>query len=176
MQRDKDSGKPDNAEEPFLRLVRSVFLFIHAYYPEFSAVMEKFQVNYSQYASLLTLYMFGTLSEGEMAQMINVNPSTMSRMVYALEKRGWLKCRRDPEDRRRVVITLTPRGRRNVEEMMRQPAKVLVRVAASLDKSGRDALYRLVENINHTLQVLTELKEKGGPSNASFWPEVRARD
>ncbi len=167
MQKENDSGKPDNPEEPFLRLVRSVFLFIHAYYPEFSAVMDKFQVNYSQYASLLTLYMFGNLSEGEMARMIHVNPSTMSRMVYALEKRGWLQCRRDPQDRRRVVIALTPRGRRNVEEMMRQPAEVLVRVAASLDRSGRDAIYRLVENINRTLQLLTGLREKGGRPPAS---------
>lgn len=154
VKNEKNSDGGTHPEDLFVRLVETVFLFIRAYYPEFSAVLKKYQVNYSQYAALLTIFMYGNLAEGELARMLHINPSTMSRMIFTLEKRGWLKCSRDSADRRRVVVDLTSRGRKRIEGMMRQPAEVLVRLTERLGEREREEVYRLVESINRALHLL----------------------
>lgn len=147
---------PQGEDDPFARLVENVFLFIHSYYPRFNAVLEKHQVNYSQYAALLTLYMYGRLTEGELARLLHVNPSTMSRMVYVLEQRGWLKGVRDSADRRRVLVALTPRGRQKVKEMMRQPAEILSSIVEEMEPERREQIKKVVELINQALRQMIE--------------------
>lgn len=142
-----------------MRLVETVFRFIHAYYPQFTSVLEKHQVNYSQYAALLTVYMYGSLTEGELARLIHVNPSTMSRMLHALERKGWLKAARDPMDRRRVTVTLSPWGRGQVGEMIAGAAEVMVGLAEKLPPREKEGVYRVVELIDRTLQRLIAITD-----------------
>jgi len=156
MNNEKESGSGRGKGDAFTALVENVFLFIHRYYPQFNAVLEKHQVNYSQYAALLTLYMYGRLTEGELARMLHVNPSTMSRLVYALERRGWLNSSRDSSDRRRVLVALTPQGRQKVRDMMRQPAQILSSIVEGMELENRDRIVRVVELINGALQQMIE--------------------
>lgn len=157
----RGSGGGAAAKEPaegvFVRLVETVFKFIHAYYPEFNDVLARHQVNYSQYAALLTVYMYGSLTEGELARLIHVTPSTMSRMLYALEERGWLKTVRDARDRRRVVVTLSPRGRKQIEDMIGGAAEVMRGLTEQLPAREKEGVYRVVELIDQSLQRLIEI-------------------
>lgn len=148
-----------SAEAPFVRLIETVFLFIRTYYPEFNQVLENYGLNYSQYVALLTLFMHDTLAEGELARMLHLNPSTMSRMIYSLEERGWVNCTRDPADRRRVMVSFTPRGKKRIEGMMREPAKVLVRLTEGLDREEREQVYGMVESINRVLWMFIRARE-----------------
>ncbi len=157
-----EEKRPQGSVEAFVGLIESVFRFIHAYYPQFSAVLEEYRVNYSQYATLLTLYMYGSLTEGELARLVNVNPSTMSRMLYALEGRDWLKVTRDRADRRRVVVTLSPKGERQVKEMLRKPAEVIESLTRKLEAPARDEVYGMVEMIDRILQHLATVGEQAG--------------
>lgn len=148
-----------SGEEPFVRLIETVFLFIRTYYPEFNQVLENYGLNYSQYVALLTLFMHGTLAEGELARMLHLNPSTMSRMIYALEERGWVKCVRDPEDRRRVMVSFTPRGKKRIQGMMREPARVLVRLTEGLGEEEREQVYGMVDSIHRVLWMFIRARE-----------------
>ena len=93
---------------PFSEVVDAVFLFIHNNYGDFSAILKDHGINYSQYAALVTIHMYESLTEGELAKVLFLNPSSVSRMVFNLEKKGWLKAVRDLVDRRKVIVTLTP--------------------------------------------------------------------
>jgi DNA-binding MarR family transcriptional regulator len=158
MNNEKDTqGSPP--EEPFVRLIETVFLFIRTYYPEFNEVLERYGLNYSQYVALLTLFMHGSLAEGELARMLHLNPSTMSRMIYALEERGWVRCVRDPSDRRRVMVSFTPRGKKRIEGMMREPARVLVRLTKDLNEEERKRVYEMVDSINRVLWLFIGARE-----------------
>jgi DNA-binding MarR family transcriptional regulator len=59
--------------------------------------------------------------------------STASVLVKDLERRGYLRRRRDPDDERRLRITLTPKGRREVRD------------DAVLDLGGLDAALATLE-------------------------------
>ncbi len=157
--KDEKEKRASPPEEPFVRLIETVFLFIRTYYPEFNQVLEKYGLNYSQYVALLTLFMHGSLAEGELARMLHLNPSTMSRMIYALEERGWVRCERDPSDRRRVMVSFAPQGRRRIEGMMREPARVLLRLTEDLGPEERERVYEMVDSINRVLGMFIGARE-----------------
>lgn len=48
---------------------------------------------------------------GEIAELIGISPQAATKMADSLERRGYVERRDDDEDRRRVVLHLTPAGR-----------------------------------------------------------------
>jgi DNA-binding MarR family transcriptional regulator len=47
---------------------------------------------------------------GEIARIQGVTPATATTLVTTLESRGWVNREHDPDDRRRVVVSLTEGG------------------------------------------------------------------
>ena len=138
----------------FNEMVEAVFLFIHEHYGEFGAILKGYDINYSQYAALMTIFMHGTITEGELAKNLFINPSTVSRMVYALEGRGWLRSERDTEDRRKVLIRLSPAGKRRMKSMARKQAEVVAREVEGLDKEKQEYVIKVAEFVNQALRYL----------------------
>lgn len=50
------------------------------------------------------------LAPGQLAEMLHLDPSTVTGIVKRLEKRGFVKRLPDPHDGRRVIVVLTARG------------------------------------------------------------------
>lgn len=140
--------------EIFSELVETVFLFIHEHYGEYSEILKDYDINYNQYVTLLTVLMHGTLSEGDLARMLYMNPSTMSRMVFALEERGWLKTARDKADRRKVMVSLSSTGKRRMKGMRDKQADVLARQVESLEREQMEDVYRVAEFVNTALRYM----------------------
>ena len=159
------SSSKELGKDLFAKLVEAVFIFIHENYGEFGAVLKGYQINYSQYAALVAIYMYGGLSEGELAKMLFINPSTVSRMVYALGEKGWVKSTRDKADRRKVMVALSPAGKRRMEGMQNKQAEVLARQVENLDKEKRDYVYRVAEFVNQALRYMTIRETKGTKDN-----------
>ena len=147
-------------------MVEAVFLFIHEHYGEFGAILKGYDINYSQYAALMTVLMHGTITEGELAKNLFINPSTVSRMVYALEGRGWLRSERDSEDRRKVLVRLSPTGKRRMNSMARKQAEVVAREVEGLDKDKQEYVIKVAEFVNQALRYLvgkdSEDKDEAG--------------
>jgi DNA-binding MarR family transcriptional regulator len=94
--------------------------------------------------------MLGILSHaprnlGELANLHQVTPSTMSRTVDVLVRRDWVARQSDPSDRRQVILTLTAEGRdvhaatqRRLHEAL---AQLIARLIEQLDEGERERLY-----------------------------------
>lgn len=54
----------------------------------------------------------GSMSAGELAQIMHVDPSSLTGMLRRLQELGLLNRRNDPRDARRAVLKLTASGRR----------------------------------------------------------------
>jgi len=88
----------------------------------------------------------------QVAQLLDVTPPTVTSLVDALESRGLVARSADPGDRRRVVCSLTPAGRRALQ---RGDGLVGERLGRLLDRltpgeaeqvvSGLEALNRAME-------------------------------
>ncbi len=148
------TGSKDKPKEVFAEIFDTVFLFMHERYGDFGAILKDNEINYTQYAALMTVYMHGSLGEGELARMVFVNPSTMSRMVYALEKKGWLESVRDKADRRRVMVRLSPSGKRRMEAMRDKQAKVVARQVEHLGDDEKEYVFQVAEFVNKALRLM----------------------
>ena len=152
----KLSAENGKEAEVFTELVELVFIFIHEHYRAFNDVLGTYHINYSQYAALLSVYMYESLSEGDLAKMLFINPSTISRMVYALEEKGWLESTRDKSDRRKVMVSLSPIGKKRINGIVTQPAEVLTHLAESLDEEKKEYVFGAAKFINQALRYLID--------------------
>ena len=59
---------------------------------------------------VLVMLVNGPQDLSALAERLQVSLPTVSRMVASLVDRGWVRRRRDPADRRRVVVELTASG------------------------------------------------------------------
>lgn len=52
-----------------------------------------------------------SMSQQELARLLGLEKSTVSRLVAGLQQRGWVERQRDPSNRRFYLLQLTPEGR-----------------------------------------------------------------
>jgi DNA-binding MarR family transcriptional regulator len=86
----------------------------------------------------------GALSQGDLRREMDIDPSILVTLLNPLEDSG-LVCRdRDPDDRRRHLVTLTASGEREFESAMRAQLKAEDVLFASLDNGQREELRDLL--------------------------------
>jgi DNA-binding MarR family transcriptional regulator len=70
----------------------------------------------TQMTALNGLYQRGAASVGELGSMVGLSKARVSLLVNSLVKHGLVERRRDPADRRRAVLQLSPRGQELLSE------------------------------------------------------------
>ena len=91
-------------------------------------------------SALSVLVFGGPTSLARLAAAEQVRPPTMSRVVAALRASGLVARRRDPGDRRRIVLEATPAGRRVLREGRRRRVRELARRLRPLSAAQRARL------------------------------------
>lgn len=89
----------------------------------------------------------GPVSQREVCDVLGVHPSDMTEIMDIVEREGWVERRRDPEDRRRYRLTLTPAGRRIRARYDALAAEAEARVLEPLSETERRTLLDLVAKV-----------------------------
>ncbi|GGR23851.1 MarR family winged helix-turn-helix transcriptional regulator [Streptomyces cinereoruber] len=87
-----------------------------------------------------------------LAARLDMNASDLVRIVNDLVKTGYVECDRDPEDRRRVVVRLTPDGGSALAELGADIASADDEVLAPLDAEERLLLSSLLRRVHTHLE------------------------
>jgi DNA-binding MarR family transcriptional regulator len=96
--------------------------------------------------SALSVIVFrGPLSLTELAEIEQVRPPTMTKIVYALQAAGLVRKEIPPDDRRSVRISATADGRRLLQLARRRRLRALTRRLRSLSKRDLATLERAAE-------------------------------
>ncbi|WP_225847040.1 MarR family winged helix-turn-helix transcriptional regulator [Streptomyces sp. HPF1205] len=95
-------------------------------------------------ATLAALADFGSQAQRELGERLAVHPSDMAKVLEELAAGGLVERDRDPADRRRVLVTLTPAGRRALDHQTAQALAVQDSVLAPLSPGERSELHRLL--------------------------------
>jgi len=92
-------------------------------------------------ALLVHLNRHGPLSPGQLAQLENVQPQSLSRPLTALERAGLINRTPDPVDRRRARLEITPAGIGAVTDDMRRRDRWLMEaMSEELSPTERELL------------------------------------
>jgi len=93
-----------------------------------------------QLAALGTVFHYGPLTAGELAEREHVQPPSMTKIITALEGRGLVLRAVHPIDRRQILISCSQAGRDLVISTRRARTEWLARRLAVLSADERAAL------------------------------------
>jgi DNA-binding MarR family transcriptional regulator len=101
----------------------------------------------NEFAVLHHLHLAGPLSQHELGGALRINPSNLVGLLDALEADGRVVRPRDPSDRRRHLVALTPDGRARLAKGKLAVAKAEQELLAPLDADEREQLHGLLERL-----------------------------
>lgn len=102
-------NKKYRAEESLGYMSITTYRVMHA---SFRRVFREEQIELTpeQWGILLVLWEKGSTTQGELAAILCVDKSSISRVLALMEAKGWLNRRIDPENERRKIITATEKS------------------------------------------------------------------
>jgi len=120
----------------------------------FESQREKFKGGYdlseSEFLTLDALEDVTSMSVGELRKHVGVLPAQMSRVLKALEQRYDEKlviCSINPEDKRKIDVSITPKGRRAVNAYRRAKIKASIDALHSLSDQALVSLSEIMVKI-----------------------------
>jgi DNA-binding MarR family transcriptional regulator len=123
---------------------------------EFHRELKTYGLSVLEWRVLATLEGSEGCSLGEVADAVLFKQPTVTKMIDRMERNGWLKRRPGTDDRRRVRIVLTARGRATVRTLL---AKAKAHEAACLASYAPAE----IENLKRILRDL--LRRSAGPQS-----------
>ena len=119
----------------------------------------QFGVTRAQWAVLVRLDRFEGLKQSELAEMLDLQPITLTRLLDRLCENGLIERRADPNDRRAKRLFLTPAARPLLEQLGILSEETM---AAALCGVSRESVESIVaqlavvkENLRHAIQQRT---------------------
>jgi DNA-binding MarR family transcriptional regulator len=102
---------------------------------------------------------FPGIAAGQLAGLMRVHPSTLTGVLRRLEQRGLIRRLSDPEDARRALFRLTPRGERLDAERIGTVEAAVRRAMARVPQRNIEAAARILRG------VADELGRGAGPES-----------
>ncbi|HEX4878807.1 MAG TPA: MarR family transcriptional regulator [Limnobacter sp.] len=114
-------------------------------------------LTYPQYLVMIVLWQGGTSTVNEIADRLCLPPSAISPLIDRLEQAGFATRRRDPSDRRTVLVDLTPAGAQLETGAAQAQAKVVCRTQMQPEEFAdlRANLHQLLNQLNEDEQAIT---------------------
>ena len=146
---------------PEARLCRLMLMLGATIERELELKLKPHRLNHSEFLTLMILYSRpdGSSTPGELCEFATQGATNMTRIANALIKRALITRSSSKEDRRRVLIRITPAGRRLVQKVLppmfpqvgamfsgfsatdkRQFDRLLRKLAGNLDQLGEQRL------------------------------------
>jgi DNA-binding MarR family transcriptional regulator len=82
------------------------------------AMAERAGVHATDFDALDVLDWMGPTTAGELAKLVGVTSGAITGVIDRLERDGWVRRTRDPDDRRRVVVEMTAGPPDRIARMM----------------------------------------------------------
>lgn len=95
------------------------------------------EVTLPQFRVLVVLSRSGPLRSGALAKHVGVHQSTFTRTADRLVAGGWVTRQTSPENRREVIIDLTPSGQELVQDVMRRRRREIRRILRNVSDEER---------------------------------------
>jgi DNA-binding MarR family transcriptional regulator len=113
------------------------------------------------------------VSQARLAEISELDPMTMVRIVDRMEADGQLERRPDPDDRRARCLYLTASGRSLLAEVWRLAEETRAEIFAGVARADRDVFMKVLGQLHVNACEFEELRE--APERAAAKPAAARR-
>ena len=121
----------------------------------------QFGMTRAKWAVLARLDRFEGLKQNELAEMLDLQPISLTRMLDALAENGLIERRPDPDDRRAKRLFLTPGARPLLEHLAVLGEDLMGTALAGLEASDVTALLAQLTTVKENLRQAIQRKPNG---------------
>jgi len=119
-------------------------------------------VSASEARALIELVSARGIAQGELAAMLALDKSTVSRLAAGLERKGWIRRGRDENNQRYVRLYLTPQGREVAGRLWQAWRSRQARILAGLSADERAGLSAGLGGLVRVLAAESLLDQSAG--------------
>lgn len=130
----------------------------------------------AQWGILIWLERQPGISQKELAELLEVEPITVARLIDRLEGRGMVERRPDPRDRRIWRLHLQPPAIPVLREIHRQRGEISGRLAASLEEATLEQLTEALLRIKVALVQDAHAARRGSDSVETNNTDINATE
>lgn len=109
----------------------------------------------SQYYTLLNIHRHQKLSMNQLSEKMNLDTSTMTRVVANLERDSYITRERWEEDRRVIMVQLTEPGIEVVQELTAEVREYYSAIISAIPNGQVDSV---VDSVNTLLQAFEQVR------------------
>jgi len=109
------------------------------------------QLTQVQWRALAFLSRNEGINQARLADLLEVRPITLARLIDRMEDAGWVERQRDPGDRRAVRLYLTKQAGPLMETMKTLNGETLKQALTGLSKTSRSQLIETLNIIKNNL-------------------------
>lgn len=118
-------------------------LLVKVYRP----LLEPLGLTYSQYLVMLVLWERDSVSVGDLGHCLYLDSGTLTPLLKRMENSGFINRRRDSNDERRVLVSLTAKGSEIKELAVNIPNKLSEKLNISDISELRSEIQSLVQSL-----------------------------
>jgi DNA-binding MarR family transcriptional regulator len=144
---------PAIPEDPTDRIIADFRATIVAMKCAMSERLVRLGISMAQLNILYTLHRSGEMSMSRLADVLNVSLSNATGLVDRIEERGYVERSRVPEDRRIVLVRITPDGSRLLDENEALTDGLMRDVLGQLDQTQLQIIARAVAEFRVSLET-----------------------
>lgn len=119
----------------------------------YSELLGPWQLTYTQYLVLVSLWTEGDKPVREIGEMLQLDSGTLSPLLRRLEQKGFIERRRDGQDSRVVNVSLTPAGTSLRKDLAHIPAQIACGTGLP-DMQSAKALLATLHRITTSMQEI----------------------
>jgi len=117
-----------------------------------STVLARDRLSWTAFTALWVLWIWGELEAREFAGAVGISRPTASGVLSTLQSRRYVRRRKAAADGRVVLVSLTPSGRRKIEELFPRFNEEERRLAAVLDPGEQERLASMLRSLMRGVQ------------------------
>lgn len=111
--------------------------------------LDELDMTYTQYITLMVLWEHKELTVKELGKYLYLDSGTLTPLLKAMEKKGWVDRCRSAKDERVLNVSITAEGEKLKERAMNVPQKIAACVKLDEDEAKLlyKVLYKILDNL-----------------------------
>jgi DNA-binding MarR family transcriptional regulator len=112
-----------------------------------STVLAEDRLSWTAFTSLWVLWIWGEMEARDFAAAVGISRPTASGVLTTLQRRRYVRRRKASKDGRVVLVSLTPSGRRKIEQLFPRFNTEEARVASVLSAEEQDRFAEMLRTL-----------------------------